>query len=337
MQPRQLTEAEFREAYVLLFEGGRPVRECVIHVRGLDQRTLKRAYRRRAQETHPDRAHLRPVTVKDPEAEFRAVVAAYELLRLVQQGDVVVAAVRASQQREPRRPARPTRSGEPRATRDRPAAGARQREAGDDAEHRTRARQERRAHRQEQPFSAGSSYARWQGRGREAEAESRRRRERHRDDEAAQARYGAAEDRRERGEFPLPQRPLQLGQFLYYSGAVSWRQLIDALVWQRRQRPLIGQLAVAWGLMTREQIADVLTRRRVTGQYEVPFAEFALQCGYLNPSQHRALCGRAQLMTQRLGRFFVEQDILSEQQLNHYLKAMRLHNWRVKRRAQVNG
>lgn len=331
MLPRQLTEAEFREAYVLLFEGGRPVRECVIHVRGLDQRTLKRAYRRRAQETHPDRAHLRPTNAKDPDAAFRAVVAAYELLRLVQQGDVVVSAVRATQP-EPRRPARPSR---PQTAQERPAAKARTRANAGEAEQRTRARQERREHRQEQPFSAGSSYSRWAGSGREAEAEARTRRQQHRTEQADQARRRASEDRS--GDFPLPQRPLQLGQFLYYSGAVSWRQLIDALVWQRRQRPLIGQLAVAWGLMTREQIADVLSRRRATGQYDVPFAEFAMQCGYLNPSQHRALCSRAQLMTQRLGRFFVEQGILSEQQLNHYLKAMRLHNWRVRRRAQANG
>jgi hypothetical protein len=130
---------------------------------------------------------------------------------------------------------------------------------------------------------------------------------------------------------------LQIGQFLYYSGAVSWRQLIDALVWQRRQRPLIGQLALAWGLLTREQIHEVLRRRRQSGRYEVPFAEFAMECGYLTASQHRSLCARASQRQLRLGRYFVEQGILNEEQLAEQLRAMRLHNWRVKRRAQSHG
>lgn len=327
MLARQLTEAEFHKAYVMLFEGGRSLRECVVHVRGLDQRSLKKAYRRRAQETHPDRAHLRPSRGKDPDAEFRAVVAAYELLRLVQQGDVEVAiAVVRDGSSRPAQTARPDR---PAARPGRPASRPRPAPETD----RARARKARREHRQDQPFTARERYTRWQGRASQTRTEG--------PGDRAKAQSSAQQPVRDRSQsaakFPLPERTLQLGQFLYYSGAISWRQLIDALVWQRRQRPLIGQLALAWGLMTREQVADVLSHRRETGRYDVPFAEYAMQCGYLTPSQQRSLIGRAQLMQQRLGRFFVEQGILTELQLNHYLKAMRLHNWRVRRRAQANG
>ena len=33
----------------------------------------------------------------------------------------------------------------------------------------------------------------------------------------------------------LPKRELLIGQFLYYSGIVSWRTLIGAIIWQKRQ------------------------------------------------------------------------------------------------------
>lgn len=308
-----------------------------MHVRGLDQRALKKVYRRKAQATHPDRAHLQPVPSRDPDAEFRAVVAAYELLRLVQQGDVDVAAMATRAQPASRpRPAQPTstsaRQRDERATRAADRAKRADHAAGDGS--RSEGRQQRREHRAEQPFSAGSAYQRWRGRFEETARPSEEWATRWRE---AAGRSRSSPDRDRHSEVPLPDRTLQIGQFLYYSGAVSWRQLIDALVWQRRQRPLIGQLALAWGMLTREQIAEVLQRRRDRGDFNTPFAEFAMQCGFLTATQHRALCGRAQLLQQRLGRYFTEQGILSEAQLNEHLRAMRLHNWRVRRRAQING
>lgn len=337
MLSRQLSAAEFRRAYTLLFEQGGTVQDCIVHVRGLDQRSLKKAYRRRAHATHPDRAHLQPQPVADPDEAFRAVVAAYELLRLVQQGDVEVAVVATAARSAKAQPRPEPSSGPGSATgrrRSADRASAERKRAGD-AEQRRQARQQRREHRNEQPFSAGSDYARWQGRAEENAT-------------AGQGEWAARwREATQRSRFnsesphytdaPLPQRTLQIGQFLYYSGAVSWRQLIDALVWQRRQRPLIGQLALAWGLLTREQIHDVLQRRRQRGRYEVPFAEYAMQCGYLTPSQHRALCGRASQRQLRLGRYFVEQGILTEEQLTAHLRAMRLHNWRIKRKAKIHG
>lgn len=338
MLSRQLSAAEFRQAYKLLFEQSGTVQDCVVHVRGLDQRTLKKAYRRRAHATHPDRAHLQPKPAANPDEEFRAVVAAYELLRLVQQGDVEVAVVapatRSSATRARPRP-RPSPNPEPAAERRGADRSGAERARSGSAEQRRQARQQRRAHRDEQPFSAGAHYARWKGRAEESATNGQ-------GEWAARWREATQRSRfnSESSHYvdaPLPGRTLQIGQFLYYSGVVSWRQLIDALVWQRRQRPLIGQLALAWGLLTREQIHDVLQRRRARGRYEVPFAEYAMQCGYLTPSQHRALCGRASQLQQRLGRYFVEQRIMTEAQLNTHLRAMRLHNWRVKRKAKIHG
>jgi hypothetical protein len=51
-----------------------------------------------------------------------------------------------------------------------------------------------------------------------------------------------------------------------------------------------------------------------------------MECGYLTASQHRTLCARASQRQLRLGRYFVEQGILTEEQLAEQLRAMRLHN-----------
>ncbi len=50
---------------------------------------------------------------------------------------------------------------------------------------------------------------------------------------------------------------------LFYSGLVSWKTYIKALIWQRRQRPLIGQIALHWGLLTLPDIRDILAARRL--------------------------------------------------------------------------
>ena len=38
----------------------------------------------------------------------------------------------------------------------------------------------------------------------------------------------------------IPARKLRIGHYLYFSGLISWESLIKALVWQRRQRPRLG-------------------------------------------------------------------------------------------------
>lgn len=44
----------------------------------------------------------------------------------------------------------------------------------------------------------------------------------------------------------VPKRGLLFGQYIYYYGYISFRQLIDAIIWQKIQRPLIGNIAVRW-------------------------------------------------------------------------------------------
>jgi len=45
---------------------------------------------------------------------------------------------------------------------------------------------------------------------------------------------------------PLPTRPLQFGLFLYYLGIIPFNAVISAITWQRRQRPVLGEIAKRW-------------------------------------------------------------------------------------------
>ena len=341
MLGRRLTEIEFSQAYGLLFQESGSVHDCLLRVRSLDQRSLKQAYRRRAQETHPDRAHLRAVSVADPEGEFRSVVAAYELLKLVQQGsvDVQVLARRATQPRPAATPRDNTHT-QSRYQRESGPGQTQQRwgRASDKAQGQSHASSQR----EERPKDrSGNGHAeRSQGpKARERSAYRDRAEERAEawgqfwQQSATTSKFNPWSDHY--FEQQIPSRQLPFGQFLYYSGAISWKQLIDALVWQRQQRPMIGQLARKWGMMTEEQVQTVLERRRQSGRYDVKFADFAEELGLLSARDKMALCGRMKMLQKPIGQYFVDQGVFSRDQLTEFLGAHRRHNWRsMQRRAK---
>ena len=59
-----------------------------------------------------------------------------------------------------------------------------------------------------------------------------------------------------------PSRRVRLAEYLYASGRISWECLLEALVWQQRQRPRprIGEFFVRRGLATAAEIATIAAR-----------------------------------------------------------------------------
>jgi DnaJ domain len=105
----------------------------------------------------------------------------------------------------------------------------------------------------------------------------------------------------------VPKGRLMIGQFLYYSGLISWRTLIEAICWQRRQRPQIGQIAIAWGLISSQDIIRILTDRTLNEK----FGECALRIGYISNFEQMALVGKQRQLQRPLGEYFVKSGILS--------------------------
>jgi hypothetical protein len=131
----------------------------------------------------------------------------------------------------------------------------------------------------------------------------------------------------------MPHRTLLFAEFLYYSGRASWRNLVEAVAWQRRQRPAIGRIAVEWGHLSDDEVREILDRRRREGSGGEPFGEFARRRGFLSAAQLLALLGRQRRLQRRIGQFFVETGIVAEGEIPSLDQDLSRHNARWRRSA----
>lgn len=120
----------------------------------------------------------------------------------------------------------------------------------------------------------------------------------------------------------LPARKLPFCRFLYYSGLITWKTYIDALVWQRRQRPYVGKLARDLGMLSEKEIRAVLKQR---AQRE-KFGESAIRLGLLTPYKLRVLLGRQRRYQHQIGDYFVQSGILSRRQVERMARQQSMHN-----------
>jgi len=141
----------------------------------------------------------------------------------------------------------------------------------------------------------------------------------------------ASQDHLHRGT--LPRRPLLFAEFLYYSGRVSWRNLVEAVAWQRRQRPPIGRIAVEWGHLSEDDVREILERRRREGSAGEPFGEYARRQGFLSRVQLLALLGRQRRLQRRIGQFFVEAGLIGPGEVLCFEDDLNRHNARFCRSA----
>jgi len=134
----------------------------------------------------------------------------------------------------------------------------------------------------------------------------------------------------QKGSTRIPERSLEFGHYLYHRGLISYSQLINALVWQRQQRPLLGELAVKLGWLKKEDTLQVIQQR---GPY-ARFGERAIRMGILSPGQVKALILHQRTMHKKLGQYFVEKGILSSAEIEHFVQKHQEHNSHVFNRRQ---
>jgi len=120
----------------------------------------------------------------------------------------------------------------------------------------------------------------------------------------------------------VPKRELLFGQYIYYFGCISYRQLIDAIIWQKIQRPLIGNLAVRSRLLDEQEVRQILQDRR----WGEKFGETALRGGYLTPEQVKNILRRQKILQPRIGKYFVEKKILPATLVERMAEELRRHN-----------
>ena len=126
----------------------------------------------------------------------------------------------------------------------------------------------------------------------------------------------------------LPLRSLQLGQYLYYRGFITYRALINALVWQRRQRPVIGEIALRWRWLDNAAIERIIRARGLRGR----FGEKALRLDLLTPFQIKVLLYYQISRQERLGSYFVRHGIMTSDKLMQLVRQLNEHNVRSRPR-----
>ncbi|MDD5475212.1 MAG: DnaJ domain-containing protein [Syntrophales bacterium] len=120
----------------------------------------------------------------------------------------------------------------------------------------------------------------------------------------------------------LPGRHLPIGRFLYYSGLISWRALIESIIWQRKNRPLIGAIARSWKYLTDEEVIHILRNKAA----EEKFGEYALRSGLLTKGNLMALLGKQRMLNRPLGEYFIMQGMLRSSEVEDLVRAQRRHN-----------
>jgi hypothetical protein len=109
---------------------------------------------------------------------------------------------------------------------------------------------------------------------------------------------------------------------------VRWSDLVEAIAWQRAQRPPIGRIAVELGFLAHDDVGVILERRRLAGANGIPFGAWAIRLGYLTTFQVLAILGQ-QLRAQRpIGQYFVGRGILGPDEIEAIRQRILRHNVR---------
>ena len=123
----------------------------------------------------------------------------------------------------------------------------------------------------------------------------------------------------------LPHYEVPLGQYLFFIRIISLTTLIEAIIWQRQQRPFYGTIALKWNILTRNDISSIHTNKKPKEK----FGECALRMGLLNSFQHRAILCKQKNQQKPIGQYFIEKNILTVDELKTHLLGQKKHNQRV--------
>ncbi|MCG8550039.1 MAG: hypothetical protein MI799_06530 [Desulfobacterales bacterium] len=122
----------------------------------------------------------------------------------------------------------------------------------------------------------------------------------------------------------VPKRKLLLGQYLYYSGYISWNTLIDVIVRQRRERPQIGQIALNWGLIDSDQLLYILANRKCSEK----FGDYAVRNEYFTQRNLLALLYKQKKLQRPIGHYLLKYG-LGPGLLEQLVKEQKRHNRNV--------
>ncbi|MBF0517790.1 MAG: J domain-containing protein [Nitrospirae bacterium] len=123
----------------------------------------------------------------------------------------------------------------------------------------------------------------------------------------------------------MPKRKLRIGEYLYYSGVVAWKDLIASIVWQTKQRQRIGEIATRWGWLNEGKILDIMKSRN-RGER---LGDALVRLKIITPFQCNMLVWQQQKSQNPLGKYFTAEQLISESDLNRHLTNLKSHNQNI--------
>ncbi len=127
----------------------------------------------------------------------------------------------------------------------------------------------------------------------------------------------------------IPKRNLKIGEFLYYLDYISWKTLIKSISWQRSLRPVVGQIALNWKILSRKEIKEILEQRRQENSFKIKFCEFAFKKKYMSSFEKRAVLGKQQSLQKPIGTYLIQNNILSANLIDQMVDELNAHNQMV--------
>ncbi|MCB2185954.1 MAG: J domain-containing protein [Deltaproteobacteria bacterium] len=120
----------------------------------------------------------------------------------------------------------------------------------------------------------------------------------------------------------VPHRRLRIGEYLYYTGRVSWQDLMASLVWQKGRRPVFGRIALEWHLLSPLDLETLLGAR----EFGERIGECAIRLGLIKDFWVRTILLRQAKLQPLLGAFFVEQGLVAPGVMQLCLNRLSRHN-----------
>ena len=121
-----------------------------------------------------------------------------------------------------------------------------------------------------------------------------------------------------------PDTKLKFAQFLYYSGVIDWQSMIDSVTWQLNVRPKIGEIGRAYRFFDHSGVISVI-REKDRSEF---FGGAALRMGMVSRFQLNAMIGKQKSLNYPIGRYFLENGVLSGNDIDTLLQKCRQHNYR---------
>ena len=123
----------------------------------------------------------------------------------------------------------------------------------------------------------------------------------------------------------LPNCQLLFGRYLYYSGLINLHTIGQALVWQRSQRPYLGEIGRRMGWLNEQDTIQILQHQKDRKL----FGELALGLGILTQEQLKIILLHQKRLHKRIGQYFVVKNYWNNIMLEEFIGAHRSHNSRV--------